>query len=913
MAFITLYSFYKPGVGIGVPGELIAVITDDANPFYINFTTTLSGGGPTQPPEGTIISVKCQGTTQYTYKVKTALSYATVTALENSTYCGYTPPTCDIFEKSFSKTDETNVGANDGTGNMFAVSSFTPITYFLFHPLEIASNTIGLFTGLEPGDYTIKAVDTNSCTVEQSFTIKAYDPSLTRCKYRLQFTSLLNQDIYRLDFLDQKHQYDPDIYPLYLTGTNSPLIKTTANQSEDKTEPILATTLDINLINNAIFQVDEFAKADERTWFMQLFKNEVLDFQGWLLPDQAQDQYADPIYPIALTATDGLASLKGAQFGDPAIFTYDSDMNKIYTQLYGLKGWSYLVKICLDWLNYDYGNTTVVSSLQNGGYDEQFWANVSTWGDNYYDSSGTPLDVYTALSNLLKSEKLTILQHKGQFILVNWNDLWYINRNLQYADYVLAFYKFNAAMSAIILSGVGNPMPSILQIGYGKIGEPINPMQSINYDLSYGIMKAQIDFNILALLYENPSFEIGAVQGDLPVDYNHVVGTVNAYINYNPVTTVIGSGAYDGQWELKVNPIPIAYGTDNFFENNSPFFTIDQSNKLLNISFVWKVPPCTNTTPSPMGYVFSFVPVFIDGTSGNAYFLKIPDVKSLSYQDLLVNSNTPANPAAQPLWEHLNDTYYTEGDACGIKGVPTTDYIGWQSYSFVAPIFPESQIGTLSVRFYSVKAQLYDTSRYVIPPLGGDPTTVKNSLYIDVDAGDSGYYLIDDLNITLSDASTATNLQIGETHTITNVTNFAKSETKQLDLTLFTFPPNKRLAGQFMYGLTYDTAVTFDSLKFNLQTTAKVGKLPYAIINSWGRTYQRPMYIFEGDLSCDNVPFYGVFSLDGYNDVLFIPFSVSADLRNSVVHVIIVEFDDSDAQVIYSYKANYQKNARSNA
>ncbi len=177
---------------------------------------------------------------------------------------------------------------------------------------------------------------------------------------------------------------------------------------------------------------------------------------------------------------------------------------------------------------------------------------------------------------------------------------------------------------------------------------------------------------------------------------------------------------------------------------------------------------------------------------------------------------------------------------------------------------------------------------------------------------DSGYYLIDELNITLSDASPGTNLQVGEVHTITNVTNYSKAETKDIDLTLFTYPPNKRLAGQFMYGTSYDTAVTFDNLKFALQTSAPQGRLPTAVINSWGRTYQRPMYIFEGDLSCDNVPFYGVFSLDGYDNVLFISFSVAADLRNSKVHVIIVEFDDSDAHVVYTYKAVYEKNARSN-
>jgi len=910
MAYVTLYTFFRPASYLG-PDTLITVIRDDTDLTFTDFYTTPAIGGPTQPPEGTIISVVCQDTTKYTYKVKTNLSYVTYETEINSYYCGYTPPTCDIFEKSFSKTDETGIGTDDGAGNMFAVSSFSPITYYLYNSGGlITSNTIGLFTGLTPNDYFIKAIDTNECSILHDFTILAYDPSLTRCKYRMQFKSILGGVTYRLDFLDQKHQYDPATHPIYLDGTDVPLKKTTANPNEDKTEPILATTLDISVWHTGIIDVDnEFAKVDERTWFMQLYRNDVLDFQGWLLPDQIGDMYADPNYPLSFTATDGLASLKGFNFGDPTIFTYDVNMNKIYTQLYGLFGWSYLVKICLDWLNYDYGNTTLVSSLRNDDvYDEQFWSNISTWGDNYYDSSGNPDDVYTALSKLLKSVKLTICQVNGAFVLVNWNDLWYINKGLQIADYNLSFYTFNSDMSGVINTGANQP--ALMPIGAGRILKPINPMQTINYDLSFGVMKAQIDFNILALLYENPSFEIGAVQGDLPPGYDHKFGTVDAFANYDPVTETIGSGAYDGEWEIKVKPVSVSEGSSNFFENPSPFFDIDQSNKLLNISFVWKVPPNTNTLLGfAEGYVFSFTAVFIDASSGNGYFLKVNPSTSISYHDYLANGRHPPNQPSQTIWEHLEDTYYTEGDACGIKGIPTTDYIGWQSYSITAPIFPESQIGTVSVRFYSVKAQLYDTSKYTVLP--GDPISFRQGFYIDVPDTDSGYYLIDQLNITLSDASSATNLQIGETHTVTNVTNFAKAETKQIDLSLFTYPPNKRLAGQLMYGLTYDTAITMNALRFKLQTTANKGRLPMAIIGSWARTYQRPMDIFEGDIKADNMLFYGIYTLDGYNG-LFIPFSISADLRNSEVHVVIVAFDDSDAQVIYNYAAKYQKNSREN-
>lgn len=864
MAYVTLYSFYKPPVGIG-PGTLYTVIRDDTDLYFIDFYTTSTLGGPTQPPEGTVISVVCQGTTKYTYKVKTNPSYATVTSEANSIYCGYTPPTCDIFEKSFTKTDETNTGANDGTANMFAVSSFAPITYYLLHPLEIASNTIGLFTGLAPGDYSIKAVDSNNCSIIHSFTINAFDPSLTRCKYRVQFTDVLQGVTWRLDFLDQKHTYDPDLYPIYLTGTDSPIIYGKANQNEDKTEPIISKQLQINVIQDGTFEVDEFAQANERTWFMKLYRDDDLEYQGWLLPDQTQDYYADPNYAIQLLTTDGLPSLKGSNFGDQSIFTYDSNMNKLYTQRYGLFTWCYLVKICLDWLDYDYGETIVVSSLRNNdAFDQQFFANISTWGDNYYDSSGNPVDVYSALSDLLRSLKLCIIQHKGSFILVNWNDLWYIDAPLQASDYNLSFFKFNDAMDYIILAGNGVTKPELLQIGATKILKPINPMQSINYDLSYGIMKANVSFNILALLYENPSFEIGAVQGDLPYGFEIIGSTLQAYYNYEPSTNSPNLSAYDGDWVFRLQWV---YSHTLEWVDFSPPFFIDQSNKLLNISFYWRgvnTVSGTNITPA-------IALIFTAQSSGNVYiFIQSP-------------------PSGSPSWVLLSSV----SNPFTNVGVQISDFTAWNPYTANTTVFPEDGIGDLNIRIYA--PDYYRPNNSYPDPVGTD--TIMD---------------IDELQLTLSDANDVYNLQIGETHTVTNVTNFSKSETKELALSLFTYPPNKRLAGQLMYGTLYSTATTFTQLKFQLQTTAPKGRLPAAIIGSWARTYQRPMHIFEGDIKAVDIDFYAVFAIDGYDGALFQPFSISTDLRNAVCHVVLVEFDDSDAQNVYVYKAKYEKNARQN-
>jgi hypothetical protein len=878
MAYITIYSFYVPGSTPGT-GVLKTVIRDSADGTFIDTYDTIAGGGPSKPPNDTTVQVACYGVDQYTYKVKSSIPYAYYTKLPNAPFCGYVPPTCDLKQVSFVITDETNIGANDGTANMFATSSYNPIVYYLINSGgTIGSNSTGYFTGLVPDTYSIKAVDANLCTIINTGVVKPYSTSYTHFKYRLTFANITKSPIpsiqWELRLLDMKHNYDNTIYPIDITGTDTPIIYKKSDENEDKTSGIITSQLTINLkYTGKDFTPSEFSLVPERSWKAELYKNGIMEFQGWLLPDEIQDFYADPNYDIKLIATDGLASLKGNLWGNGL---GGNGYSSLQVQQFGFTQWIDLIKQCLDQLGYVYGPTILVSSLRyNGGYNTDLWLQMGSWSDILYDNSGNAVDTYTALELLLKGLKLSIIQHKGQFVLLNWNDLFYANNGVVTAEYLKAFYLFASDFSNVAATGINVEQPLLQLIGFDAPNKPINPMQSLNYDKPYNI-EVDVNFNILSLLYNNPSFEIGAVQGNLPPGVSKI-GTINAFLNYDPFNPSIpNQGANNGNWELRFSG-GLIYGSGIHF-NDYLYFTneivIDQPNKKVNLSLFYR-PKAISGYTNVLNSVFSFAIIFTAQISGNKY--------------LWTNTGSPGGNTSK--WQ-LVSSAPGAGQTTGQK---ITDYVSWNSYSEVTDILPEGGIGTLNFRMYAGDYFGYTSDHSLYPPDG-------TILTVD----------IDDLIITLSDAVDSLNLQTGEKHIITAVTGVPQANLKQIENKLFTFPNNKRLAGNIFTQHDYASGLVQNLWNFALKSADPKDRLTATISRSIARNYSRPMYIFEGDIQTAYLQYFSVFQLGFYETRIFMPYLIELDCRNNTSHIIIIELSDADAQNIYQYLPVYQKNSRSN-
>lgn len=855
---ITLYVFQNG------PGLITQVFTDSDNLELIDAENFAGDGAPSKPSDGTIVNSQCDGTTRYTYRSTAFNPYATYEREFNSPYCGGTPPTCDIFVATFVVTDETDVDENNGTINMFAVSSFGGITYTAVKSGTtdpILSDT-GLFTDLEPGIYFVTARDANGCQVERDGEVHAFSDDYTHQKYRLQFNNVNSLDIWIVYFYDMNNNYLKTDYPIDIGGTDVPILLTQEDQNEDKATAIISKSLDINLWYDATtFTTDEFTLAQERQWFITVQRFGDIEFKGWLLIDETQDLYADAPYPFQLKATDGLPSLKGNVFGDGS---GGNGYSNSQIQQYGVTGWGLLIKQCLDQLGYDYGTPRFLSSLQyNETFNENIWAEIGTWSDILYDTEGTAVDTYTALELLLKGLKLTIIQERGEFVFVNWNDMSYRLNSLKRSTYLQALYELNSAFDNTIINGSGVGEPSVYNVGFDQPNKPINPAQSLNYDKAYNIT-AKLDFTFLALLYENPSFEIGSVEDGLPSNFqlNNPSGKVD-YKLHN-----VGTAAYLGDWIFTGT-----YLTNGFtppLTDHAHFIDsliIDQPNKLLNFSIQWKAYPVamsggdlTTISSSPRIGV-----VFRDDVSGN-------------------------------IWHYFDNTgewIQIVGFGPSLSGFQmVTDYLAWNTLSTSTKIFPETGIGVIDIYFFGPNA--FGAS--------GDPGSPTPGQTIRAD--------FDQLILTLSDANDQYSLQIGETHSVTAVTGIPQANNKPIDLKLFTYPNNKRIAGNIFTRESYASGDVQNLWSYALKTGDAPDRLPATITKAFGRSYQRPMRIFEGDIETNYLSYYAVFILRFYEETLYMPFSIQLDPRNGIGHIRLIEIIDDEQQSVYTYTPTFEKNAR---
>jgi len=858
MAKVTIFS-----VDDGNGFTYHTVYRDSDNPS--NVTTkqfTYVDGQPPYPTysDGDLVGFTCDDTTLTGYRYQSTIPFAYYTVEYNAPMCGYAP-SCDLTEVSFSKTDETAAGANDGTANLFCTSTYPPIFYQVLG--LTVGNTTGYFTGIPPGDYILQASDANDCIIQQPFTIVAFDTSKTHYKYRLQFESIKGGDTWEVRLLDMYNSYDPDLYPKDVNGTESPLILKQDDPNEDKTTSIISKSADINLeYDGLIFNIDEFALAQERQWKVEVYLNGSMEFQGWLLPDQTQNEYSDPVYTVTLQATDGLPSLKGNKWGDGSGGKGYSDAQ---IQQYGVTAWALLVKQCLDQLGYDYGNSILLNSLRYNG--AQGWVNWGTWSDVLYDTEGVPTDTYTALDLLLFGMKLTIMQDKGQFVFVNWNDMFYLPNGSKYDDFKASLFEISAGFNSVVNTGADVRLPLIQYVGFNQSIRPINPKQSLNYDKAYNISN-KIDFNLLALLYQNPSFEIGAVEGELPVGWQD--NAPNTAYSHEE-----GDLAYLGDWVLRIEghcnfeaisyiAIDAGVSKDGLMDSFAAVyftdgFILDQFDKLLNIEFKWRPVFYSNTfSPEPV------ISILLTANSGTLYYFSL-------------NTNQ---------W-----LTYSSGDlhASVIGSGHITDYNAWNTFNLTTTLIPEQ--GTIYFYFWGA-APAADGGHH-----GAQNATVKT-------------YDVDSLNLTFGDARDTYSKQTGEVHAITAVTGIPQANTKEISSKLFTYGNNKRVSGNVFSAATYATGSVDNKWKFNLKSGDIEDRLPATITKAIGRNYQRQFRIFEGDISASYLSFYGIFILKFYESSVFMPWSIEFDARNNVGHLIMVEISDNDQQAIYTYTPVFEKSAR---
>lgn len=104
-----------------------------------------------------------------------------------------------------------------------------------------------------------------------------------------------------------------------LTGQPNPVNITYENSDEFKFQPIIPSTLEMGFVfdSEGDVQFEEFWTIDEKTAKVEHYKNTVLQWSGFVVPNGFEYDFIGGKYYANITAVDGLATLEGILFRDP--------------------------------------------------------------------------------------------------------------------------------------------------------------------------------------------------------------------------------------------------------------------------------------------------------------------------------------------------------------------------------------------------------------------------------------------------------------------------------------------------------------------------------------------------------------------------------------------------------------------
>lgn len=278
---------------------------------------------------------------------------------------------------------------------------------------------------------------------------------------------------YTLGFLSEKfgHSYDIDVQLDGYIGEiipkrlgSAPLLR---KDSSDNGR-IMGTSLEMAIQADADFELIGFYTADNRKHKVNLKKNGVVIWSGYVLPEQYQEPYVAPPYDVVVTASDGLGTLKDIDF-----------------DLTGKSSFLAIIKHCVDKLGLGFG-FEVASDLWEVNMDRtNTGLNQGEVETFVYEG----MSCYEVLEEVLSGIDACVTQVNAK---------WFIGR---YVDIAKAHENYG---SDLIKTGTGNPQ--VLEMG--QVGSDCYPIGQLEFDVQNAVKKLTIkkDYKFYPSFIENYDF-----------------------------------------------------------------------------------------------------------------------------------------------------------------------------------------------------------------------------------------------------------------------------------------------------------------------------------------------------------------------------------------------------------------------
>jgi len=208
--------------------------------------------------------------------------------------------------------------------------------------------------------------------------------------------------------------------------------------TKDNAGVICGTSLSFFIQADTDFEYLNFFETDPREYLVQLLKNDVIIWQGYLIGDEYREAFKDPPYDVAITATDGLGLLKNETYAPIATPTTKTTRIDVIRTILNNTGLDQTITLAYD------APTT--------GGTHLFGVSIA---DDYYSG----WTCYEVLEKMIPPDA-TITQHAAG---------WLIRRNEQDSEATPKIYDYVEGAGYMVWNGTGETAQALAPIGAGDL------------------------------------------------------------------------------------------------------------------------------------------------------------------------------------------------------------------------------------------------------------------------------------------------------------------------------------------------------------------------------------------------------------------------------------------------------------
>lgn len=326
-------------------------------------------------------------------------------------------------------------------------------------------------------------------------------------KYFLEFYDP-SDILYRTEILEDTTD---TLTPIKLEGAEN-TVSFTSPDKEDIYTPLVGSALTLRFIATEDFTLEDLYTESETKYMVKHYRSGVLLWQGFIIPDGAQQSWTTRVWEIQLDCVDGLGLLKNLGF-----VNNDSGNN-----FDGKQSYLEVIVNCLKRTNLGMNINTSVNIFYSGllpafnsnpsDFDPLALTHIET--ERFYKDDGeTPMNSDEVLKSVLDEFKAVIVQRRGEWYVCRWNEL-YSNANISFRAYNsigsrLANKSVNLSQSIFSYDGTDETTPH-------HSGEN----QIIYLEKAYKKLSINYQYGTVSSLIINPNFDRWPLPATMPDSWN---------------------------------------------------------------------------------------------------------------------------------------------------------------------------------------------------------------------------------------------------------------------------------------------------------------------------------------------------------------------------------------------------------